>query len=526
MAAVTDDGGASQTPSNNDAPPPAAVKEDDELSSSDSISAINFGGTRPQQAFALLDGFDVNKKEPRTTIDITTIPAVLGRYNEGDMNNPNFFGLGTKKAFSRRHVSIYYRDKEGGRVEWDEKRQTTIYKDAKTVEREEDPNPCQKAMANSAMAVIESLGKNRIVVDKKTLYQGESMVLHSGSNISISTFFYVFLLPTNVEPKIHAIDMGEKRKTATKKTVSSKKRPNTSSSSSSLSSAAAAKKSKKAASTTTGSSSGTTSQQADLETLPVADLLEKMDEAVSKGLWDRKNQVIGATICYHAVRAAGMSPQIQQKVVEDGGVSRSDIMEWISSSETFGGWVQQMLTNMEPRSYQAAITKSLLKSGFARTTGAGRYIKWELPNDIPLKSKKKTTKKKKKPTASAAAAAPKQSKAAIPPSPIKEEPVSEPEDNTTLTPTPTPAEEEAPANEEQQKQQDDDEAPSRNGQEDEEEEVGEGEGDTNEKEKEIEKENENANENENENENANDPALEENNEEQPATDDSEMDVIV
>ncbi len=489
MADVTDDGGASQTPSNDDPPPVNETEADDDSGTSESISAMAFGGKRPQQSFALLDGFDVNKKEPRTTIDITTIPAVLGRYNEGDVDNPNFFGLGTKKAFSRRHVSIYYRDKEGGRVEWDEKTQSTVYKDAKTVEREEGPQSMPKGngkFGNSALPangffVIESLGKNRIVVDKKALYQGESMVLHSGSNISISTYFYVFLLPTDAEPTIHTIDMGEKKKAPAKKTASSKKR----SASASSSSSAPSKKPKKA-----GTSSGPTTTLVSVENLPVEDLLEKMDEAVFKGLWDRRCQVIGATICYHAVRAAGMSPEIQQKVHEDGGVSRSDVMDWIKKSDKFGGWVQQMLTNMEPRSYQAAVTKSLLKSGFARTTGAGRYIKWELPEDIPLKLKKK---KKKKNTFM-----PEQAKAAMP-SPIKKEPMSEPSNSP-----PAPEEEEAPDNEEQQ--QDDDEASSRHGEE--EEEAGEGDA------------------NENEKENANDPAPEENNEEQPAKDDSEMDVIV
>uniref|UniRef100_A0A7S0XPU1 FHA domain-containing protein n=1 Tax=Pseudo-nitzschia delicatissima TaxID=44447 RepID=A0A7S0XPU1_9STRA len=434
MADVTDDegskGAAAKPPSNPDQPPAdesdPQSKDTPAAASPVAIDDMAFGGKRPQESFALLDGFNMNSKE-RMTIDITRFPAVLGRSNESDKKNPFFFSLGSKKVFSRRHMSIYYRDKEGGRVVWDEDKQTTIYKDAKTVIKEEGPQSLPKAnnkngLPSKGFFVIESLGKNRILVDKRALYQGESMVLHSGSVMRISNYFYVFLLPTDAEPKPHTIEgEGETKK---KKTTKTKKRPAPTTSSSS---AAATKKTK------TSKTNTATATLAELETLPVEELLEKMDEAVSKGLWDRKNQFIGATICYHAVRSAGKSSEIQQKVIDDGGVSRSDIMDWIHHSDKFGGWVQQMLTNMEPRSYQAAITKSLLKSGFARTSGAGRYIKWELPSDIPLTAKKKM---KPKPT-------------------IKQEAVSEKEDK-----------EEAPKEEEQE--EDDNEASSAGAEEEEE----------------------------------------------------------
>jgi hypothetical protein len=215
---------------------------------------------------------------------------------------------------------------------------------------------------------------------------------------------FYFLLPTDAEPEPHTIEVPpseEEKAAAAAAKMTKKKSPSKVSKGGKETSGkkatgkkrpvptialSAAKKPKKST-TSTGATT-----QAELEDLPVEDLLERMDEAVSKGLWDRRNQFIGATICFHAVRAAGASPEIQEKVANDGGVSRSDIMEWIEQSDKYGGWVQQMLTNMEPRSYQAAITKSLLKSGFERTSGAGRYIKWELPPDIPLKAKKKKKK--------------------------------------------------------------------------------------------------------------------------------------
>jgi hypothetical protein len=39
---------------------------------------------------------------------------------------------------------------------------------------------------------------------------------------------------------------------------------------------------------------------------------------------------------------------------------------------------------MEPRSYMASITKSLLKTGWTRTDGQGRYVRWRLPPDVKI----------------------------------------------------------------------------------------------------------------------------------------------
>ena len=423
------------------------------------MTVISLGGKRSQKSFAILDGVfqdpESDEKE-RVTIDITRLPALLGRSNESDKDDPNFFGLGKKKALSRKHCTIYYRDKEGGHAEWDTTAQTTIYKDVETVGAKKSPpkpNPHLvkddgngdetkegDGLPPNGFFAIECLGKNRILVDRTRVEQGESMVLRSGSAIRISSYMFYFLLPADAEPKPHLIELPlsdeEKEKAAavaaaastkhkggkkkpSSATKAAKKRSSISSSSSKHKSSgkdktnttgtkkasgsaskkrpvptiapSAMKKPKKA-----GTNSATTTL-AELEILPVEELIEKMDDAVSKGLWDRKNQFIGATVCYHAVRSAGAAIPIQEKVVTGAGVSRSDIMEWIEQSDMYGGWVQQMLTNMEPRSYQAAVTKSLLKSGFTRTSGAGRYIKWLIPDDIPMKvkaGKKKKTKSK------------------------------------------------------------------------------------------------------------------------------------
>ena len=311
----------------------------------------------------------------------------------------------------------------------------------------------------------------------------------------ISTFLLYFLLPSDVTYKPHRIPLlmtsegeesssddddsdddnddeddrkvGTKSKkkksttTAKKKAAAkgtAKKRP--------VSSAAASSKAKKKAKTGGGaarpekvvssqSSSALTLKERntnmikELEALPVAVLLARMDDAIQQNLWERKHQLIGSTICCRAVLQAAQSYDIQQELLSNGlsnirsgtntgtgiknttayyfsagggtclvcscvsvffsflllllfftyhslthssiltpfnlmnmhtidsdaiKVSRNFIMDWIEKSSTYKRWVSQMLLNMEPRSYQASITKSLLKTGWSRTSGAGRYM--------------------------------------------------------------------------------------------------------------------------------------------------------
>mmetsp|Transcript_2257 Transcript_2257/g.4835 ORF Transcript_2257/g.4835 Transcript_2257/m.4835 type:complete len:643 (-) Transcript_2257:420-2348(-) len=414
-------------------------EEDEDLSK----TIMNLGGTRKRKSFALLDGVfqdPESGEQERVTIDITRIPALLGRSNESDKGNPHFFGLGKKKALSRKHCTIYYRDREGGRVEWDEMADRVVYKSPSRVAKENDkatnkkqpqPNHSKENTSSSSnkknnknnddglpsngFFVIECLGKNRILVDKTRVDQGESMVLRSGSAIRISSYMLYFLLPKDAESKPHKIEtpLTEQQKEKAASTIKAAKKKSSGASKPSGSktngskndpkkttapshkkrpvptlAASAMKKSRKSG----GNSASAT--LAELEALPVEDLIDRMNEAVTKGIWDRRNQFIGATICYHAVRSAGQAIEIQKKVTQDGGVSRSDIMDWIEQSDQYGSWVQQMLTNMEPRSYQASITKSLLKAGFVRTSGAGRYIKWLTPKDIPLRVKQEPSSSK------------------------------------------------------------------------------------------------------------------------------------
>ena len=132
----------------------------------DDDDGMDVGGSIDQPCYALLDGVFQDPENPnsktRVTIPITRLPAILGRTHDTD--DPHFFGLGKKKALSRKQCLIEYRvpspssslseikdnnkkkkdsideDDEDGRVEWDEKEQKLIYKDSQTLKKQQKKN--------------------------------------------------------------------------------------------------------------------------------------------------------------------------------------------------------------------------------------------------------------------------------------------------------------------------------------------------------------------------------------------------
>ena len=380
------------------------LKEED-----DDEEVITLGGKSETPCFALLDGIFEDPQDPttktRVTIPITRLPAVLGRTHDTD--DPHFFGLGKKKALSRKQCLIEYRvpsfqsdggddSKKDGRVEWDEKQQKLVYKE--TTENEnskKDDNGNDDSqdidideLPSEGYFAIGSMGKNRIMVDQERIGQGKVALLKSGTPIRISSYMLYFLLPTDAKPLEHTIETEEvddpplstmiKKKKGKKRKKSDAVLPDNAPSSSD------ATGNNKKGKTTVGANF-----QAELDSMTVEELMNKMEKAIRDNEWDRKSQIVGSTIAMHAVRAVAMDPSIQTIAVNEGGVSRKVILDWIETSSQYADWVEQMLTKMELRSYQAAVTKSLLRAGYTKTGGFGRYVKWFLPEDIKIVVTKK-----------------------------------------------------------------------------------------------------------------------------------------
>jgi len=322
----------------------------------------SIGGSIETPCFALLDGkvFDAETVETSPfRIPLTKLPAVLGRSHETD--DPNFFGLGSRKALSRKQCAIYYQDSKGGCVEWD--KHELVYKEKGTWSFKEGKlkNPIDQ-LPEEGFFVVECLGRNRIAVNKQKLEQGESIVLESGDAIRISTHQLYFLLPNDAPPRKHLIEQNSQTPSKTKK-ASGKKRDHVDHSS------PAFKKPKTV---------GLQAYTEQLETLSTKVLLGMMTNAITANTWERKNQMVGTVLVLRAVKDAARAPGIIE-LSKDNGVARSKVINWIEKSGTYQEFVQQLQSKIEPRSYQAAITKSLLKAAYTRNGTAGRYIKWHLP---------------------------------------------------------------------------------------------------------------------------------------------------
>jgi hypothetical protein len=362
---------------------------------------LSLGGLIESLAFCLLDGIFEDPKEgtkKRVTVPINRVPAVLGRtHNTSDRG---FFGLGKVKALSREQCRIDYRTPinvggGSGQLEQDDpKKESFTLKRNSDNKSSELSNPKKLDLSNkSGFFVISCLGKNRITVNGERVEQGQTAVLPTGSTIRISHYSLYFFLPTKVSTKTMQIPDPSSKTSAPTAAGGSKKRKSlastaTPSMATSGSGSGPSKKSKMAA-------GGWPTLQAELDSMTVDALLTHLEAGMDTENWDRRQQLVGSTLSYRAVLAAARSKIIQASAKANGGASRSEIMNWIEKSDKFGRWRALMLTKLEIKSYQASITKALIRAEFERTGTSGRYIKWLLPKSILKEIKDRKDKKKK-----------------------------------------------------------------------------------------------------------------------------------
>lgn len=244
------------------------------------------GGAADTPCFALLDGLvqDTETEElSRFNIPLTKLPAVLGRSHETE--DPHFFGLGSRKALSRKQCVIYYRDAQGGRVDWD--KTELVYKNSKNKGEDKLLTPTDELPENGFF-VVECLGRNRILVDKQRVEQGESVVLESGAAIRISSHMLYFLLPTDAPPKKHLVSPPS---SVEKKSTNKKRKSEGSAVRTEITSSSPPPSSSKK---TKGV--GLVAYTQELETLPTEELLTLMSAAVASNQWERKHQMIGTVV--------------------------------------------------------------------------------------------------------------------------------------------------------------------------------------------------------------------------------------
>jgi hypothetical protein len=110
-------------------------------------------------------------------------------------------------------------------------------------------------------------------------------------------------------------------------------------------------------------------------------LLEEFDHAIEHNRWDRRCQFVATTVANRAVKEAARAPDFRQ-CAEPDGVSRAQVVDWITKSNRYGKWAEYMAEKLKPRSYQANIVKSMQLAGFHRSSVKtfGCNIRWHLPD--------------------------------------------------------------------------------------------------------------------------------------------------
>lgn len=350
---------------------------------------LTVGGQIAREALCLLDGVQEDDKAGniRVMCPVRRLPATLGRTHL--TTDKNFVGLGLAKALSRQHVRIDYRvpTTAGGCGHI----QSKVGFKAEFFYNADDPvaaseivtsgSPSDAKLPETGFYTMTCLGKNRILINGNRIDQGQTALLQSGSAIRIANFALYFFTP--VVPSEKTLQIRDDVAPPLAATKSSSLNPSGVSTGIPAVAGSGTGEGISSGANNNNSTGNKPSLLAEIEDLSTTELLQQMKAAVEEDVWDRRHQLIGSTISYRAIIAAVKDPELYQLALQsDGQLSRGDVMNWIAASPTFGTWVEHMLSKMEAKSYQANVTKALIKAGFKRTASSGRYIKWHVPESL------------------------------------------------------------------------------------------------------------------------------------------------
>ena len=208
-------------------------------------------------------------------------------------------------------------------------------------------------LPQSGFYAIECISKNKLMVNRKRVDQGQIALLQHGSTIRMAGYYLYFILPENdVTAKTVAIPHPIHDRNFDSDDDEENSPP--------------AKKSRR--------------DGRDLcEGKTVTELIEEFINAVDSDVFERRHSLISGHILFHAVQDVARSQEMQDISRRENGISRSEIMQWIDKNEMYAKWVIKMLTKLETKSYQANLSKALIKAGFTRIGTTGRHVKWLLP---------------------------------------------------------------------------------------------------------------------------------------------------
>lgn len=123
------------------------------------------------------------------------------------------------------------------------------------------------------------------------------------------------------------------------------------------------------------------------ETRPLSELLSEFHQAIENDAYERKHALISRAIMVHAVEDICKDEILLKSCLENNGLSRAEIMDWIATHEKYSIWVVQQMTKLEMKSYQANLSKVMIQVGYSRIGTTGRHVKWMLPGEVMKKYK-------------------------------------------------------------------------------------------------------------------------------------------
>jgi len=269
-----------------------------------------------------------------------------------------------------------------------------------------DVNYNNSSLPQSGFFAIECLGKNRIFVGKHRILPGEIAHLTSGTTIQISTYSLYFFLPEDATSSTLSVrnpnpdDGGggseeEEEEDACASTGAGvggspgtpikRKRKRHPSTDDNEHNSKSNKQSQTSTTTSISISNKKSSNNPKSEKKSVTNLLQKFHSAIETNTFERKHQMMSGTIMNYAVRDASHDTHLQKRSRAEGGLARSEIIDWIAASDRYKMWVDRVMEKLEVKSYQSNISKALMKEGYTRIGTTGRHVKWTLPEyDVML----------------------------------------------------------------------------------------------------------------------------------------------
>jgi len=321
------------------------------------------GDIKRPPAYAILAGFDDGPHNSEIQVPIHSLPTTLGRTHQPCKIN-QFVPLGSCKALSRNQAMIFYCDETGGNIEnklQAEARNDCIAIDAefnyrrsscKNVinsygKRKDTTTASTDLSSRCSGFAIECLGKNKIFVGKQRVEQGEIARLENGTPIKMASYCLYFVLPK-----------GQRSTRSVSVTDNDGNSP-------------PVKKQKRQYNRKT--------PLIQMEDRPLDELLREFHHAIESDVFDRKHQMVSSGIMMHAVKTVAKDSEMINQSKTEGGLSRADIMDFIEKYAIYSKWVKRIMTKMELKTYQANLSKALVKAGYKRVGTTGRHVKWLIP---------------------------------------------------------------------------------------------------------------------------------------------------